>query len=95
MFLSLFMEVVYGYLYLLFTTFPVSFGEYYKYSVGLIGLVYLGLGVGNLIRLAIFGVFSDNVLLAKAANGEAKPEFRLIPMVRISFTVLIALFLYG
>ena len=80
MFLSLFIEVVYCYLYLLFTTFPVSFGEYYKFSVGLIGL-------------AIFGVFSDKVLLAKAADGEAKPEFRLIPMVRISFTVLIALFL--
>ncbi|CAF9919383.1 MAG: hypothetical protein ALECFALPRED_001148 [Alectoria fallacina] len=74
---------------------PRKFWAYYKSSVGLIGLVHLRLGVGKLIGLAIFGVFLDKVLLAKDANGEAKPEFRLIPMIRTSFTVLIALFLYG
>lgn len=93
--LSLFMAVVYGYLYLLFTTFPVVFGEYYHFSIGITGLVYLGLGVGNLVGLVIFGVFSDKVLLAKAASGELKPEYRLIPMVWTSFTLPIGLFLYG
>ena len=93
--LSLFMAVVYGYLYLLFTTFPVVFGEYYHFSIGITGLVYLGLGVGNLIGLVIFGVFSDKVLLAKAASGELKPEYRLIPMVWTALTLPIGLFLYG
>ena len=93
--LSLFMAVVYGYLYLLFTTFPVVFGEYYHFSIGITGLVYLGLGVGNIIGLVIFGVFSDKVLLAKAANGELKPEYRLLPMVWTALTLPIGLFLYG
>ncbi|KAF6224304.1 hypothetical protein HO133_010881 [Letharia lupina] len=93
--LSLFMAVVYGYLYLLFTTFPVVFGTYYHFSIGITGLVYLGLGVGNIIGLVIFGVFSDKILLAKAASGELKPEYRLIPMVWTAFTVPIGLFLYG
>ena len=93
--LSLFMAVVYGYLYLLFTTFPVVFGEYYHFSIGITGLVYLSLGVGNMIGLVIFGVYSDKVLLAKAANGELKPEYRLLPMVWTAFTLPIGLFLYG
>ena len=93
--LSFFMAVVYGYLYLLFTTFPVVFGQYYHFSIGITGLVYLGLGVGNIIGLVIFGVFSDKVLLAKAASGELKPEYRLLPMVWTSFTLPIGLFLYG
>ena len=93
--LSLFMAVTYGYLYLLFTTFPVVFGEYYHFSIGITGLVYLGLGVGNIIGLVIFGVFSDKVLLAKAASGELKPEYRLLPMVWTSFTLPIGLFIYG
>ena len=93
--LSLFMAVVYGYLYLLFTTFPVVFGEYYHFSIGITGLVYLGLGVGNFIGLIIFGVYSDKVLLAKAANGELKPEYRLIPMVWTAWTLPIGLFIYG
>lgn len=93
--LSLFMAVVYGYMYLLFTTFPVVFGEYYHFSIGITGLVYLSLGVGNIIGLVMFGVFSDKVLLAKAANGELKPEYRLLPMVWTSLTVPIGLFMYG
>ena len=93
--LSLYTAVVFGYLYLLFTTFPVVFGEYYHFSTGITGLLYIGLGIGNLIGLVIFGVFSDKVLLAKAASGELKPEYRLIPMVWTAFTVPIGLFLYG
>lgn len=93
--LSLFMAVTYGYLYLLFTTFPVVFGEYYHFSIGITGLVYLGLGVGNIIGLVIFGIFSDKVLLAKAASGELKPEYRLVPMMWTSFTIPIGLFIYG
>ena len=93
--LSLFMAITYGYLYLLFTTFPVVFGEYYHFNIGITGLVYLGLGVGNIIGLVIFGVFSDKVLLAKAASGELKPEYRLLPMVWTSFTLPIGLLIYG
>ena len=93
--LSLFMAITYGYLYLLFTTFPVVFGEYYHFNIGITGLVYLGLGVGNIIGLVIFGVFSDKVLLAKAASGELKPEYRLLPMAWTSFTLPIGLLMYG
>ena len=93
--LSLFMAVVYGYLYLLFTTFPIVFETYYHFSIGITGLVYLGLGIGNLIGLVMFGIFSDKVLLAKAASGELKPEYRLLPMVWTAFTLPIGLFLYG
>lgn len=46
--LSLLTAVTYGYLYLLFTTFPVVFGEYYHFSIGITGLVYLPLGIGSI-----------------------------------------------
>ena len=93
--LSIFMAVVYGYLYLLFTTFPVVFGNYYHFSIGITGVVYLGLGVGNIIGLVMFGIFSDKILLAKAASGELKPEYRLLPMVWTALTFPIGLVLYG
>lgn len=79
--LSTFMAVVYGYLYLLFTTITEVFQGNYGFSAGAVGLTYLGLGVGSFMGLAIFGVASDRIVKAKSAAGEMKPEYRLPPMI--------------
>ena len=47
--MSLYMAIVYGYLYLLFTTFPRVFEGQYGFSSGSIGLTYLGVGVGSFV----------------------------------------------
>ena len=93
--LSILMAVVYGYLYLLFTTFPVVYEGQYGFTSGTVGLTYVGLGIGNLIGLGIFGVVSDKILKKMSAQGEMKPEYRLPPMVFGAPFIPIGLFWYG
>jgi MFS family permease len=89
---------VYGYLYLLLTTFPRVFGSQYDFSEKSIALVYLGVGVGSLLGLVFTAAISDRLLnhLAKRYNnGKPKPEYRLPTMLVGSILVPISLFLYG
>lgn len=79
--LSTFIAVVYGYLYLLFTTITNVFEDIYHFSAGTVGLTYLGIGVGCFIGLFVFGIASDRIMKAKSAAGEMKPEYRLPPMI--------------
>ena len=51
---SIYVGVVYGYLYLLFTTFTIVFERTYHFSSGSVGLTFLGLGVGSLSGLGFF-----------------------------------------
>ncbi|KAL8791737.1 MAG: hypothetical protein Q9195_005675 [Heterodermia aff. obscurata] len=79
--LSTFIAVVYGYLYLLFTTITNVFETVYHFSAGSVGLTYLGLGLGCFVGLFAFGMASDRIMKAKSAAGEMKPEYRLPPMI--------------
>ncbi|CAI7573574.1 unnamed protein product [Penicillium crustosum] len=94
--LSLYVGVIYGYLYLLFTTITSVFEEQYNFSQGSVGLTYLGLGVGSLIGLFILGATSDRLLnYLSVKNGQKKPEYRLPPMIPGAVFVPISLFMYG
>ncbi|KAB8242349.1 major facilitator superfamily domain-containing protein [Aspergillus flavus] len=94
---SLYTGVVFGYLYLLFTTVTEVYETTYHFSQGATGLVYIGIGVGALIGISCFGALSDkiqNILIARN-NGQAEPEFRLPPLIPGSFLIPIGLFWYG
>lgn len=67
--ISLYNAVVYGYLYLLFTTFNSTFQGVYHFSIGISGLVYLGIGVGMFLGLVILDIISDRILKAKSVAG--------------------------
>lgn len=97
MLLSLYIAVLFGYLYLFVTTFPMVFSEQYQFGTGSTGLTYLGLGVGCFLGLIIAGKGSD-ILYKRLENkhgGSGKPEFRL-PILGISAPlVAISFFWYG
>ena len=95
--LSFYMAVVYGYLYLLFTTMTGVFERTYHFSSSNVGLAYLGLGIGMFTGLFITGATSDLVLkrLSAKNGGVAKPEFRLPPLIPAAFMIPIGLFVYG
>jgi MFS family permease len=94
---SVYLGIVYGYLYLLFTTIPSVYQSTYHFSQGAAGLTYLGIGVGSLIGLLIFGTISDKILiyLTKRNNGVGEPEFRMPPLIPGSLFIPIGLFWYG
>lgn len=95
--LSLYVAIIYGYLYLLFTTMTEVFEDQYGFSQGSVGLSYLGIGIGSLCGLFILGATSDRLLkyLTKKNAGVSKPEYRLPPMFVGSWFIPLALFWYG
>jgi hypothetical protein len=96
MILSMMMAFIYGILYLLFTTITEVFEGEYGFSGGIVGLTYLGIGIGMFSGLAFFGTMSDRSLKKKKAAGlEMKPEHRLPLLIPGAFCVPTGLFIYG
>ncbi|KAH8692035.1 major facilitator superfamily domain-containing protein [Talaromyces proteolyticus] len=93
--LSIATAFIYGLLYLLLTTLPMVFEEGYGFGVGITGVTYVGLGIGNLIGLFVFSLTSDRYIRARIAEGKMTPEDRL-PYILVSCPLMAAgLFLYG
>ncbi|KAL3421353.1 hypothetical protein PVAG01_07798 [Phlyctema vagabunda] len=107
LFTSIYVGLIYAYLYLLFTTFTSVFEESYGFSPGTVGLSYLGLGIGSMMGLTIFAVISDRLLkkmtkegdLAAVRDGKPppgmKPEYRLPPMAYCAWLIPAGFFIYG
>lgn len=94
---SLYMAITYGYLYLMFTTITSVFQEYYGFSTSIVGLAFLGLGVGSVFGITLFSGTSDKYIQRKAAEDKSgmKPEYRL-PLLPLGAVLLPAgLFIYG
>lgn len=96
--MSIYVAIVFGLLYLLFTTFSSVFEEQYGFSTSISGLAYLGLGLGELLGLVVFGALSDKILKARMAADQVtvpKPEYRLILMIWFAPVIPVGLFIYG
>jgi MFS family permease len=101
-----YIAVIYGCLYLLFTTVTHVFQDTYGWSAELSGLSYIGLGIGFLTGQAAFGLLSDRILLYHKArnnnnnnnnnNNEGfKPEWRLSICILFAPFIPISFFWYG
>ncbi|KAG9229037.1 major facilitator superfamily domain-containing protein [Amylocarpus encephaloides] len=95
--LSLYMSVVYGLLYLLFTTITNVFITVYHWQPELCGLAYIGLGIGFMAGLIVVGKISDPtvVRMTKANDGVFEPEMRLPACIFFACFVPISFFVYG
>ncbi|KAL4893401.1 MFS general substrate transporter [Aspergillus ambiguus] len=93
---SLYMAIMYGIVYLLFATFSVVFQTEYGWKEGISGLAYMGIGVGSVLGVLMFGRYSDRIYtILTEKHGEAKPEYRLIPLIPSAIAMPIGLLLYG
>ena len=92
---SLYTGILFGLIFLLFTTFPSVFEDTYGFDAGMAGLSYLGLGVGMVLGLVLFSILSDKLLGQKKGEKVAKPENRLILMKWFGPITPLGLFLYG
>ncbi|KAL8770434.1 MAG: hypothetical protein Q9209_003860 [Squamulea sp. 1 TL-2023] len=96
--LSLYAALVFGVIYLLFTTFNDVFRGQYGFSASVSGLPYLGLGIALVLGVVIFGNLNPRIQAARMkADGvdQPKPEYRLLLMIWLSPCVALGLFLYG
>ena len=96
--LSLYASLVFGVIYLLFTTFNGVFRDQYGFPASISGLVYLGLGIALVLGVVIFGSLNPRIQAARMkADGveKPKPEYRLLLMIWLSPCVALGLFIYG
>jgi len=95
--LSLYMAVVYGLLYLLFTTITQVFIKTYHWQPELCGLAYIGLGLGFFAGLFVVSKISDPtvVRMTKANGGVFEPEMRLPACIFFACWVPVSFFWYG
>ncbi|KAK4620133.1 Efflux pump radE [Fulvia fulva] len=96
--MCMYIALLYGLLYILFTTFTFVFTETYKLSTTAAGLSYLGCGVGTLIGLAFAARLSDRIVRRKVAAGITPlPEDRLPLYMALpgSLAIPIGFLIYG
>ncbi|KAJ5728542.1 MFS transporter [Penicillium malachiteum] len=93
--ISIYCAFMFSLLYLLFTTFPDVFEKTYGWGPEISGLSYLGLGIGMMFSIALFGLLSDKLLKQPRGGTVARPELRLILMMWCSPLVPIGFIWYG
>ena len=98
---SLYIGIAYGYQYILFTTFTTVFQDQYNWSTSIVGLSFLGFGIGSVIGLLVMGSASDRILkvmsksTTSSPSGAMTPEYRLPPMLYGAALIPAGLFIYG
>jgi multidrug resistance protein len=95
--MSLYVSVNYGVLYLLFTTITFVFQGQYGFSSSMVGLSFLGTGVGMISGMVVLGIVSDKIIKKKQAKGNVKPEHRLPIVLTLpgGIGLPIGIFIYG
>ncbi|KAI6090601.1 MFS multidrug transporter [Hypoxylon rubiginosum] len=93
--MSLYVGVVYGYLYLVMTTITSVFEDTYQFSSSVVGLSFLGLGLGCVIGVFVCRSTLDLWVRRKSKTAEMRPEQRLPPVIFGGFILPVGLFMYG
>ncbi|KAI0426234.1 major facilitator superfamily domain-containing protein [Xylaria sp. FL1042] len=73
-----YIAIMYGVIYILFTTFTFVFEDKYNFTARSAGLAFVAGGVGNIVGQAFTGIYSDKLVKRNASQGkEPCPEDRL------------------
>ncbi|KAL2410392.1 Major facilitator superfamily multidrug transporter mdrA [Exophiala dermatitidis] len=96
LFISIFMAIIYGTLYMLFGAFPIVYQQGRGWSPGIGGLAFCGVAVGMMAGVA-YSIY-DNKRYARIEeenDGEAPPEARLPPAAIGAAALPIGLFWFA
>lgn len=93
--ISVYIAIVYAYYYILFTTFTGVFEKQYHWKGGVVGLSYLGVGLGSLIGQMTYVYFGNKSVNRHIKRGDFKPEHRMPLMCLGAFLIPAGLFMYG
>ncbi|PIB02543.1 putative MFS-type transporter [Cercospora beticola] len=96
MFISLYMSVLYGLLYMFFLAYPIVFQEGKGYSASITGLMFIPLAIG-VVMSAFFSPWVNKHYLkqVKKYNGKPPAEVRLIPMMYSCWFIPVGLFIFA
>ncbi|KPM42776.1 hypothetical protein AK830_g3786 [Neonectria ditissima] len=90
---AVYLAVVYGYLYLLFTSVSYVFQDSYGFTTTTIGLVYLGLGIGSFIGMSWFAWDSGREVQKHINDMKPEVRLKLLPVAAVIFPI--GFFVYG
>lgn len=93
--ISTYVAIVYSYFYIMLTTFTPIFETTYGFTAGVVGLTYLGFGVGSLLGMFVYMCVDGKMTDKAMKNGTWKPESRLKVMGPGAMLIPIGLFWYG
>lgn len=91
-----YLALVYGYIYIFFTTLANVFETGYGFPSSSAGLTFTGIGLGIVFGVIYCSLTLDRTIKAhKAAGRPSKAEHRLVPLAIGSILLPIGLFVYG
>ncbi|KAF3892091.1 Vitamin B6 transporter bsu1 [Trichophyton interdigitale] len=95
-FLSLYMAMLYGLLYMFFVAYPIVYEEGKGYSASTTGLMFIPLAIG-VVSSAVFAPLINKHYLTLVAkyNGKPPAETRLIPMMLSCWFIPIGIFIFA
>ncbi|KAL4777216.1 major facilitator superfamily domain-containing protein [Aspergillus nidulans var. acristatus] len=94
--ITLYMTFIYGFIYLLFEAYPVSFIEERGYNLGVGALPFLSIGVGVVLGSAyIFYFTRTRIRQTFVSTGRIRPEDRLYPMIPGAFLLPLGQFWFA
>lgn len=96
LFISLYMSVLYGLLYMFFVAYPIVYQEGKGYSASTTGLMFIPIAIGVLLSAACAPLVNKHYLtLVAKHNGKPPAEARLIPMMLSCWFIPIGLFIFA
>jgi multidrug resistance protein len=96
LFISLYMSVLYGLLYMFFVAYPIVYQEGKHYSASKTGLMFIPIAVGVILSACCSPFVNRHYLhLCKQYKGTPPPEARLIPMMLSCWFIPIGLFIFA
>lgn len=95
-FISLYMSVLYGLLYMFFVAFPIIYQKGKGYSASSTGLMFIPLIVGVLLSAACAPLVNMHYMkLVRQHNGHPPAEARLYPMMVSCWLIPVGLFIFA
>jgi len=95
--LSVYMAIIYGTLYMLFSAFPIVYQQGRGWSPGIGGLAFLGVAVGMIAAVG-YSIWDNKRyarVVAASESGMASPEARLPPALLGAVAIPIGLFWFA
>ncbi|KAF2171186.1 hypothetical protein M409DRAFT_63560 [Zasmidium cellare ATCC 36951] len=95
-FISLYMSVLYGLLYMFFVAYPIIYQKGKGYSASITGLMFIPIAVGVMMSAACSPWVNKHYLtLVEKHNGKPPAEARLIPMMFSCWLIPTGLFIFA